>query len=866
MISARKRWWAGCFSRTAASAPPLGRGYFRRLGWRVGHLLLAATAVGAPSASLPGLQRDGTVLLPNQWSLRPAGRQLPVGDFPVNLALHPGGVYAAVLHSGFSEHEVRILDVKAGRPVSAVALEESCYGLAWSPDGRQLYVSGGGREAIWCFDFQDGYLSGRRELRLRPPQKEGVPTGIAVAADGAALYVAESWGQRVEKISTVPGRGLLWTRRLVADRPGDGRLKGDSDPAAPFPYACVPDERHGRLFVSLWAKSAVLVLDATTGADLARWPVGDHPNEMALSGDGRLFVAEANRNAVSVLDAAGGRVLETLNVALFPNALPGSMPNSLALSPDGALLFVANANNNNVAVFDVASPGHARSLGFIPAGWFPTCVRVTGDGGKLVVANGKGVTSLANPRGPFPGDLRPRNLQEYVGCLMPGTVALVALPAAIDRPARFGAWTKEAYACCPLDAAAAPRGMRPAGNPIPAAPGGASPIKHVIYMVRENRSYDQVFGDLTAGNGDARLCLFPEDVTPNAHALAREFVLLDNFYADGEVSADGHEWVMAGYATDFVEKMWPLNYGHNEGGKYGYPSKGHYPVAFPANGYLWNRAAEAGVSYRTYGEFTDDGAGTPEKPARATLPVLHGHVDELYPSWDTSIPDVRRADRFVAVLADYERAGDMPRLQVVQLPGDHTVGGRAGQRTPTAMVADNDLALGRIVAAVSHSKFWADTVILVLEDDAQNGPDHVDAHRIPALVVSPWTRRRAVDSTLYSTTSMVRTIELILGLQPMSQYDAAATPLWASFQERPDLAPFLARPARVDVDALNPRSGAVARASRHMDFSRPDLVDDRALNEVVWRSVRGEKDPVPAPVRAAFFKAHPRAAAARDDD
>ena len=449
---------------------------------------------------------------------------------------------------------------------------------------------------------------------------------------------------------------------------------------------------------------------------------------------------------------------------------------------------------------------------------------------------------------------------------MQGTVALITLPGEKDRPAQFGAWTQTAYACCPLDAAASPRGLRPAGSPIPGEVGGASPIKHVIYVVRENRTYDQVFGDLPAGNGDARFCLFGEDVTPNAHALAREFVLLDNFYADGEVSADGHEWTMAGYATDFVEKMWPLNYGHNAGKKYDYPSEGRYPVAAPANGYLWNRAAEAGVSYRTYGEFTRDGEGTADKPARPSLPVLRGHVDEPYPSWSTDIPDARRADRFAAVLAECERTGEMPRLQVVQLPGDHTAGGSAGQRTPTAMVAENDLALGRLVESVSHSKFWADTVILVLEDDAQNGPDHVDAHRIPALVISPWTKRGAVDSTLYSTTSMLRTIELILGLQPMSQYDAAAAPMWASFQNQPELAPFVARPARVDVKALNPRSGWAARASRHMDFTQPDRVDDLALNEVIWRSVRGETDPVPAPVRAAFFKAHPAPGADRDDD
>ena len=823
---------------------------------------LVCEARASTQARLPGFQPDGSVLLPNQWSLRPAGKQIQVGDFPVNVALCPGGDFAAVLHSGYSQHEVRIIDLAQGRCVSQVMLENSFYGLAWSPDGRALYVSGAGDEVIHAFDFNAGFLSGHREMRLRAGDQEGVPTGLAVSAKGDALYIAESLGQRVEKIDSRDGR-VVWTRTLATaeaaakTQPDAERQSADSDPAAPFPWTCLPDEAHHRVFVSLWAKAAVLVLDAKTGAEIARWPVGDHPNEMVLASHGRLLVAESNRNTVSVVDTATGRVTETLGTGLFPAAPPGSMPNSLTLSPDGALLFVANANNNNVAIFDLTSPGHTVSRGFIPVGWFPTSVRVTRDGSTLVVANGKGIASLANPRGPFPGTRVPRDLQEYIGGLMRGTVALIPLPKAAERDAKFGEWTKAAYACCPLDAAASPRGVRPASSPIPAAVGAASPIRHVIYIIRENRTYDQVFGDMPSGNGEARLCLFAENVTPNAHALAREFVLLDNFYGDGEVSADGHEWSMAAYATDFVEKLWPLNYGHNSAKKYDYPSEGRYPVAFPANGYLWNRAAETGVSYRTYGEFTHGGGGTSGKPAMPSLPVLAGHLDELYPSWDTKIHDVQRAARFADELARYERAGDMPRLQVLQLPGDHTAGGRAGDRTPAAMVADNDLALGRIVEAVSKSKFWADTVIFVLEDDAQNGPDHVDAHRMPALVISPWTKRHAVDSTLYSTSSMLRTIELILGLQPMSQYDAAAMPMWASFSNQPDSTAYAARPPGVDLGALNPKQGWAARVSRKMDFSQPDRVDDLVLTDVVWRMVRGEKSPPPAPVRAAFFKPHP---------
>ncbi len=838
---------------------------FRRAGLTSAAWMICLSAWAAkPATTLPGFQLDGSVLLPNQWSLRPVGKQIPVGDFPSNLALHPGGTFAAVLHCGWGPHEVRILNVKTNAPVSQVAVGEAFYGLTWSPDGKHLFVSGAGLETIHAFDFKDGYLSAARELSLRPAKEQGIPTGMASSANGRELYVAESWGQRVEKISVADGHAL-WTRSFAAaegatttEAEGE-RIKPATDPAAPFPYTCVADEKNGRVFVSLWAKSAVLVLDAKTGADLARWPVGQHPNEMVLGADGRLFVAEANLNTVSVIDTASGRITETLTTALFPNSPPGSMPNSVALSPDGKLLFVANANNNDIAVFDLATRGQAASLGFIPVGWFPTSVRVTLDGKKLIVANGKGLTSAANPRGPFPADPRPKNLTEYIGTLMQGTVSIIDLPAKDKRAEQLGAWSKIAYTCSPLDAAASPRATatRTANNPVPVKLGDASPIKNVIYIIRENRTYDQVFGDMGEGNGDPRLCLFPENVTPNAHALAREFVLLDNFYADGEVSADGHEWTMGAIATDFVEKMWPFSYGHNEKKKYDHPAEGHYPAAFPANGYLWDRAALAGVSYRSYGEFcsTSRNGKTLAEPA---LPVLVDHIDPYYKPWDLNYPDVKRAARLIAELHRYETEGGMPRLQVVRLGGDHTEGVRVGAHTPTAMVAENDRALGLIVEAITHSKFWAETAIFVLEDDAQNGPDHIDAHRMPALLISPFTKRRAVDSTLYSTTSMLRTMELILGLQPMSQFDAAATPMWLSFAESVDLTAFTARPTQVDVEARNTKFAWGARESQKMDFSEPDKVDDIVLNEIVWRSVRGPNSPMPAPVRAAFFKAHPK--------
>ncbi|MEI6198078.1 MAG: alkaline phosphatase family protein, partial [Verrucomicrobiota bacterium] len=516
--------------------------------------------------------------------------------------------------------------------------------------------------------------------------------------------------------------------------------------------------------------AAVAVVDIKAGKMTTRWPVGNHPCEMVLSKNGKnLFVANANDNTVTVLDTQSGRAVENLWATLFPNSPRGATPNSLALSPDEKTLFVANANINAVGVFDVETPGQSRSLGFIPTGWYPTSVRVTPDGKRLLIANGKGNTAVANPNGPqpAPGRTKKKGGEQYIGSLMKGTLSVVDLPSKEMFAPQMAAWTAEVLKCTPLRPDAAVVAARPADNPIPGKAGEISPITHCIYIIKENRTYDQVFGDMPEGNGDPKLCLFPERVTPNLHKLTRQFVLLDNFYADAEVSADGHEWSMAGYATDFVEKTWPLNYGHKKS-RFPYPSEGVFPIAAPASGYLWDRAAEAGVSYRSYGEFVHNPDSTNE-PTSTKLKALQGHFDPWFRSFDLAYADAWRADRFISEMHRFERAGDMPRLQIVRLPNDHTHGVSAGQLTPTAYVAENDAALGKLVEAVSRSLFWTNTAIFVIEDDAQNGADHVDAHRTEALVISAYTKHGAVDSTLYSTTSMLRTMELILGLKPMQK-------------------------------------------------------------------------------------------------
>jgi DNA-binding beta-propeller fold protein YncE len=837
-----------------------------------------ALASAAFAVELPGPRPDGSVLLPNQWSLRPAGRQVALGDFPVNVAIHPAGKYAAVLHCGYGQHEIVIVDLDSATIAGRTKLNESFYGLLFSGDGGKLYCSGAGDEVVHVFDFKDGKLSAKSDIKVCDKKQRGIPCGMALSRDGREMFVANLWGECVSRLdlttgknagdlTPLPGREQTVIRTMVSkgddDDSADERaitkraraLLDPINPDSPFPYDCRLDDSRRVLYVSLWARSEVAVVDLKKMKVSALWKTGGHPNEMLLTRSGKiLYVANANLNTVSVLDTTQGRVIETLSASLSPGALPGSTPDSLALSPDEKTLYVANACNDSIVAFDVSAPGHSRSIGFIPVGWYPTSVRVTPDGRRLIVANGKGLTSLANPKGPVPGRKDPKG--QYIGSLFPGALSIIDLPAGSDVEKQFGEWSKQVFECSPQHGADLT--PPPPGCPVPAQPGGASPIKHCIYIIKENRTYDQLFGDMKEGNGDGNLCLFPEKITPNHHKLAREFVLLDNFYVDAEVSADGHEWSMGAYASDFVEKTWPLNYGHGKGGKFPYPGEGNFMIARPSNGYIWDRAQEAGVSYYSFGEFVSNSSDT-NKPCFTLTKTLKGHFDPWFRSFDTGYRDVDRAKRFITRLGEFEAKGEMPALTILRLPNDHTAGLAAGQLSPVSMLADNDLALGMVVEAVSRSKFWPDTAIFVLEDDAQNGPDHVDAHRSPALVISPYTRSGATDSAMYSTSSMLRTIELILGLKPMTQFDEAATPMFKVFQTAANLDPYLAEPARVGMDQINPKFGYNARRSKNMDFSREDAVDDQLLNEVVWQSVKGEGSVMPAPTHAGFVFVNPGA-------
>ena len=841
---------------------------FHPIALSLGIAMLATGIARAepPARVLPGLQPDGNTLLHNQWPIHPVGDQVPLGDFPINLAIDPSGRYAAVLHAGYGPHAIHIVDLRTERTTAALPIHETFAGLAFSPDGHRLYCSGASDAVLHVFSLADGHLAALPDVRVAAKDQLGVVAGIALTPRAEAAIVARLFDNQILRVGLNPG-AAGWTTTLDEgpDPPGlrfDQGTPGAA-PAAAYhpryihgdePLDVVADPGHGRIYASLWGKSALAVLDAQDGRVLAHWACGLHPNELLLSGDGRLFVSNGGLNTVTVLSTADGRMLETLSTAMAPSDPPGSTPNSLALSPDGRTLFVANAYNNNVAVFDVSVAGSGEPLGFIPTGWFPTCVRLTPDGRTLLVISGRGLRPKSDSLGSATRYAR-------ISTLYPGSLGIIALPSGAGFAPALAAWTRLAESCRPASAIAGPAEQ---GNPIPDHVGGATPIRYVIYIIKENRTYDQVLGDLPQGNGDPELCLFPEQVTPNVHAISRQFVLLDNFYANAEISASGHEWSTAGYSSEYLEKTWPPQYGHKTS-NLPYPAEGTHEGAKPALGYIWDRAAAAGVSYRSYGEFAVLEQNPPE-PVTSNVPALRNHIDPHYRGWDLSYPDARRAGRFIAELHRFEGLGDMPRLQIVRLPQDHTAGAKVGAWTPTAMVAENDAALGRLVEAVTHSRFWPQTAVFVVEDDAQSGPDHVDAHRTEALVVSAYTRRGVVDSTPYTTCSMLRSIELILGLPPMSQFDAAARPMWASFSARSDLTPYAALPARVDLNAKNVAQTAAAKVSASFDFSREDANDDQAFNQVIWAAVRGETARVPAPVHAAFVRSLAPKGGGDDDD
>lgn len=798
-------------------------------------LILLAAFVAATMQSFaqtPGkIAGTKQVLLSNGWKLSPAGRSLPLGDLPLNMQLSSSGKYLAVTNNGQSTQSLQLIDPRGEHLLDEQVLGKSWYGIVFSKDESTLYASGGNDNVILKFHIGDSKLSKPDTIKLGLPWPKGkiCPTGIAVNKANTRLYTVTKEDSTLYTID--PNNGTILSKTKLAAEA----------------YACVlsPDEK--TVYISLWGGDKLAFYN-TVNQKLTNISTGSHPNELLLNKKGTLlFVANANDNSVSIINTATRKIIETVSTALYPTKLTGSTTNGFALSANEKMLYIANADNNCLAVFDVSAPGNSQSRGFIPVGWYPTNVKMLGN--KILVSNGKGFSSLPNPKGPQPvkktdnsgyqtGAINSR--EQYIGGLFKGTLSFINVP----NDVQLKAYTKQVYANTPFNSKVEAQAPGETGNPIPRKKGEVSPIKHVFYIIKENRTYDQVLGDVEAGNGDTSLCIFGKKVTPNLHAIAGEFALMDNFYVDAEVSADGHNWSTAAYGTDFVEKTWPTSYG-NRGGSYDF--EGTRKAAFPRDGFIWDYCKRAGISYRTYGEFAEGGA----KP-KANIKSLEGHFCLQSPGFDMNIKDTTRVRIWAHDFDSLLTKNAVPQFNTIRLSNDHTSGQRKGAITPLAAVADNDLAVGQLIAHLSQSPIWKESVVFVLEDDAQNGPDHIDAHRSPVFVASPYVKRGLVTHNMYSTSGVLRTIELILGLPPMSQYDAAAMPLYECFTSKPDLSPYLVKAAQINLNLRNVAVNESSRRSENFNLAKEDSAPDLDLNEVVWKSVKGENSIMPAPKRSAF--------------
>ena len=787
---------------------------------------------------LQGLAQHDTlkprsVTLPNGWKLSPAGRSLPLGDLPLNIAVSKSKKLMAVTNNGQSVQSIQLIDPKHEKILDIVTVAKSWYGLKFTADEKYLYASGGNDNWILKYAVANKKLQLKDSIKLGDKWPEKIsPAGIEIDDRTKKMFVVTKENNTLYIIDLVK-KNIIYQQSL-----------GEAA------YTCLLSGNRKELYISLWGGKKVLVFDIASKTIVSEINVGENPNELLLSASkNHLYVANAGDNSVSVIEIANRKVLEVLNAALYPAAATGSTSNGLALSKDQKELYVANADNNCLAVFDVSDPGFSKSKGFIPTGWYPTNIKVIGK--KIFVSNGKGFSSMPNKKGPDPvnsdqeviyqhGDYRKQQSKiEYIGGLFKGTLSIVDIPTI----SQLAGYSKTVYSNTRYSKEREQNANGEPGNPIPTRVGDASPIKYVFYIIKENRTYDQVLGDMPQGNGDTSLVLFGEHITPNQHKLATEFVLLDNFYVDGEVSADGHNWSTAAHANDYLEKTWPTSYGGRGGN---YDSEGNREVANPDRGFIWDYCKRAGVSYRTYGEFADD--------YKANIKVLENHFCPYYTSWDQSVRDTTRFYQWKREFDSLLAANAVPRFNSLRFINDHTEGAKLGSPTPFAHVADNDWACGLFVEYLSKSPIWKETAVFIIEDDAQNGPDHVDAHRSPAYIAGGFVKRKFIDHTMYSTSSMLRTIELILGLPPMSQYDAAAEPMWRCFTTNADLSPYQSVSAYVDLDEKNTKNTHSARLSQTLDFSKEDRIPDLVFSEVIWKAVKGEDSMMPAPRRSAFLK------------
>lgn len=850
-----------------------------------------------------GRSESGRVVLPVPQTLTPHGRQIELpGMRPQAIALSPDGRLLVtsgktnqliVLEPATGETRQRVA-LPAGKLAAAVAAvspqlldaaakaQLSYTGLVFSPDGRRIYLSNveGDVKVFGVDDKQQ--ISGLGTIALppadAPKRKAEIPAGLAVSADGKRLYVVANLSNGLLEMDAESGR--LLRRFEVGVAPYDvvlaagnafvsnwgGRRPTAGDLIAPAGRGMVVRVDPVRHIAS---EGSVTVIDLGTGSQ-TEIVTQLHASALALSPDGKFVVcANSGSDNLSVISTEQLRIIETIWAKPSPNELLGATPNALAFAPDGRTLYVANGTQNAVAVIDFL-PGQRKSKlrGLIPVGWFPGALAMDAQRRQLCVANIKGMQPEPMPatRGPVTG------LPAYNSRNFHGSLSLVPLPSN-DLPALSQTVWNNLRRDRIEASLQSPRPNQPA-RAVPERIGEPSLIRHVVYIIKENRTYDQVLGDMGQGRGDPKLCIFGQSITPNQHKLASEFVLLDNTYCAGILSADGHNWSTSAFANEYLERSFanfPRSYPDGMG------DKETDALAWSSAGFLWDRAFSQRVTVRNYGEFTGpavrwktDKPGKPEFldcfaawqgkrndvvfESVPSIPSLNPVTPTSYVGWSMEVPDQYRADFVLRELRQYEARGEYPQLVFICLPNDHTSGTKPRCPTPAAMVADNDLAVGRLVEGYSRSRFWKDMAIFIIEDDPQDGWDHISGYRTTAYLASPYVRRGAVVSTHYSTVSLLRTMEQILGLRPMNQFDAAARPMFECFTDQPDTTPFAAVAANIALDSMNPEAHSLtnpqlradALASSAMDFTQVDRAPEDALNRILWRAMRGPRDPYPA--------------------
>lgn len=863
-----------------------------------------STAIATENRETVGHKDAQRSVTPVNQTLTPLGRQVELtGLRPQALALSPDR--RRLLVSGKTS-ELLVLDPASGDILQRVPLpseevreprpdvtsdrilkpdskgQMSYTGLLYAPDGKRAFFSNV-NGSIKVFNVaEDGSVQPSHSITLPPAsaprRKQEIPAGLAFGKDGKRLYVCANLSNQLLELDPDSGRVLRsfdvgvapYDVEVVGNKAyvsnWGGRRVGEADLHAHAGRGTKVRVDPVRFVAS---EGSVSVLDLSEGKSTPAREIltGLHSSALALSPNGRhLVCANAGADCLSVIDTRSDALVETIWTKTSPADLLGASPNALAFAPDGRTLYAANGTQNAIAVirFDPADK-ESQLTGLLPVGWFPGALAFDAGRKQLIVANIKGMPSRmkkgANGAEGF-------NSHHYNG-----TLSLVPLPSARELPALSEAVSRNLRREAILASQQPARsGVKPA--PIPERIGEPSLFKHVIYIIKENRTYDQVFGDEPRGNGQPDLCIFGREITPNLHKIAREFVLLDNTYCCGILSADGHLWSTTAYATDYMEKSFagfPRSYPD------GMDENGYDALAYSPAGFLWDNLLKHGRTLRNFGEFAapvvkwrEPGKkGSPNFSAcyrawkgesdevrfgsETDVVSLKPHTANEYVGWNMSVPDQYRADYFIKELKQFEAAGVMPDLMFICLPNDHTSGTSPGHPTPAACVADNDLAFGRIVEAVSHSRFWPETLLLATEDDPQAGWDHVSGYRTTAFCISPYTKRGAVVSTQYNTTSIIRTIEQVLGVRPMNQFDASAEPMRECFNSTPDLTPYQAVPNNIPLDQMNPPAKAHvhpvlrrdALVSAKLNFREVDRVPEDVLNRILWNATAGPSRPFP---------------------